>query len=171
MTFLRILLALGAAYVGQLLGTRLTPWFPALVDLFLVVVVWYALHTRSAVAQLIGAAAGLLHDGLTGGLFGLHAFANTVVAYGVAAAAQRVEVQQQAVRVLLFAAASALQQGLVLLLLLLLTDAPDAPGWGWALGRVAITAMLGAVLVGIESRLRSRWSRWQHARSSRLRFR
>jgi rod shape-determining protein MreD len=169
--FVRFLLALGAAYLAQLLGLALTPQFPRAVSPFLVVAVWFALRSSPALAQILGAASGLVEDALTGGLFGLHAFADTLVAYGVALAAQRVVVGQQAVRVLIFAGAAALQQVVAALLLVLMLDAPPLPSFGFALLKVATTALLGAALISMESRARSQWSAWQRRRSRQLRFR
>ena len=171
MIFVRFLLALGAAYLAQLLGLALTPLFPRWFTPFLVVAVWIAMRSSPALAQLLGALAGLVEDSLTGGLFGLHAFANTLVAYGVALAAQRVVVGQQAVRVLLFAGAAALQQVVVVLLLVAMLDEPPLPSIGSALLKVATTALCGAVLISMESRARTQWSAWQRRRSRQLRFR
>ena len=83
MIALRILAALAAATLLELLGVRITPHFVRLVDPFIVVVVWYALRTDTITGQLTGTVAGMVQDGLVGGLFGLHAIANTVVGYVV----------------------------------------------------------------------------------------
>ena len=172
MTFVKFLVALLAAYLVHLVGVSVAPWFPRLVDPFLLVVVWYSMRTGPVGAEVIGTATGLLQDGLSGGLFGLHAFADTVVGYGVALAAQRVVVGQQAARVLIFAAASALQQ-LVLVALLRSMVGADGPlpSWGSAIGKVITTALLGAALISLESRARSQWGSWQRRRSRILRFR
>jgi rod shape-determining protein MreD len=171
-TFVRFLLALLAAYLVQLLGVAVWAPFPRYVDAFLLVVVWYSLRTTPLGAELIGTATGLLQDGLSGGLFGLHAFADTLVGYGVALAAQRIVVGQQAARVLVFAAASALQQVvLVVLLRSLVGGNAPAPTLGSALTRVLTTVLLGAALIGMESRARLQWSSWQRRRARILRFR
>ena len=171
MIFVRFLLALAAAYLAQLLGIALTPHFPRFVTPFLVVAVWFAMRSSPVLAQLLGAVTGLVEDSLTGGLFGLHAFADTLAAYGVALAAQRVVVGQQAVRVLLFAGAAALQQVVVVLLLIAMLDDPPLPSFWFAVLKVLTTALLGAVLISTESQARTRWSAWQRRRSRQLRFR
>jgi rod shape-determining protein MreD len=171
MIFVRFSVALALAYLVQLLGLAVTPHFTRVVDPFLVVLVWFALRTNPLLAQLFGAGTGLLQDALTGGLFGLHAVADTVVAYGVALAAQRVVVGQQAVRVLIFAVAAALQQAILALVMLAMIDDPPLPHLGFAAARVVATALLGAVLISLESRARSQWSSWQRRRSRQLRFR
>jgi rod shape-determining protein MreD len=169
--FARFLLAVAAAYLAQLLGLALTPHFPRAVAPFLLVVVWFSMRTSPVLAQLLGASCGLVEDALTGGLFGLHAFADTLVAYGVALAAQRVVVGQQAVRVLLFAGAAVVQQLVIGGLLLAMLDDPPLPTPGFALLKVATTALLGAVLISMESQARTQWSAWQRRRSRQLRFR
>ena len=172
MTFVKFLLALVAAYLVHLVGVSVSPLFPRFLDPFLLVVVWYSLRTGPVAAELIGTATGLLQDGLSGGLFGLHAFADTVVGYGVALAAGRVVVGQQAARVLVFAVAAALQQLVLLGLLRTMvgTYAP-LPSVGAVIGKVITTALLGAALISMESRARTQWSSWQRRRSRILRFR
>lgn len=171
MTFVRFLLALVAAYLLQLLGLAVWPHFPRAVAPFLLVLVWFSMRTSPVPAQLMGAATGLLEDALTGGFFGLHAFADTLLAYFVSLAAQRVVVGQQAVRVLLFAGAAALQQAVIAVLLITMLPDPPLPSPGFALVRMATTALLGALLLSTESQARSRWGAWQRRRSRQLRFR
>lgn len=172
MTFVKFLLALLAAYLVQLLGVAISPLFPRVVDPFLLVVVWYSMRTGPVGAELIGTATGLLQDALSGGLFGLHAFADTIVGYAVALAAQRVVVGQQAARVLIFAASAAVQQ-LVLIGLLrsMVGESSPFPSWGSVIGKIVTTALLGALLISMESRARTGWSSWQRRRSRILRFR
>jgi hypothetical protein len=75
------------------------------------------------------------------------------------------------VRVLLFAGAAALQQVVVALLLVAMLDDPPLPSFGFAVLKVVTTALLGAVLISMESRARTHWSAWQRRRSRQLRFR
>lgn len=171
MIFVRFLLALGGAYLVQLLGVAVWSRFSLVVAPFVLVLVWFALRTRPLLAQLLGALTGLVEDSLTGGLFGLHAFADTLLAYGVSLAAQRVVVGQQAVRVLLFAGAAAVQQLVLALLLLTMVDEPPLPRPGYAVLKVLTTALLGAILISTETQARSRWGAWQRRRSRQLRFR
>jgi rod shape-determining protein MreD len=170
-TFVRFLLALAGAYLLQLVGLAVWPHFTRAVAPFLVVLVWFAMRSSPLVSQLLGAATGLLEDALTGGLFGLHAFADTLLAYGVALASQRVVVGQQAVRVLLFAGAAALQQLIIALLLLAMVGDPPLPSLGFAALRVITAALLGALAIGLQTQARSRWGAWQRRRASQLRFR
>jgi rod shape-determining protein MreD len=170
MIFVRFLVALLLAYLVQLVGLRATPHFTLVVDPFLVVLVWFSMRTNPVLAQLFGAGAGLVQDGLAGGFFGLHAFANTLVGYGVALAAQRVVVGQQAVRVLIFAAAAALQQVVLAGVMLAMIDGAPMPHLGLVFAKIGVTALLGAVLIGLETQARSQFSSWQRRRSRTLRF-
>ena len=171
MIFVRFLVALALAYLVQLLGLAVTPHFTGLVDPFLVVLVWFSMRSNPLLAQLLGAGTGLLQDALTGGLFGLHALADTLVGYAVALAAQRVVVGQQAVRVLIFAAAAAAQQAILAGVMMAMLDAPPLPSLGFAIGKVLVTALLGAIFITVESQARSQFSSWQRRRSRQLRFR
>ena len=171
MIFVRFLVALAVAYLTQLVGLRVSPHFTLVVDPFIVVLVWFAMRTNPLLGQLFGAGAGLVQDALAGGVFGLHAFANTLVGYGVALAAQRVVVGQQAVRVLIFAAAAALQQGVLIGLMTAMLENAPLPHLGFILAKIVVTALAGAVLISLESHARSQWSSWQRRRSRQLRFR
>ena len=171
MTFVKVVAALLVAYLVHLLGVSATPLFARVFDPFLLVLVWYSLRTGPVGAELIGTGTGLLQDALAGGLFGLHAFADTVVGYAVALAAQRVVVGQQAARVLIFAAAAALQQAVLVLLMLAMVGQPPLPSPGAVIGKIVTTSLLGAVFISMESRARAQWSSWQRRRSRILRFR
>lgn len=171
MIFARFLGALLLGYLLHLLGVTVAARFSMAFAPLLVVLVWFAMRVSPLAAQLLGAVTGLVEDALTGGLFGLHAFADTLVAYGVALASQRVVVGQQAVRVLLFAGAALLQQLVVMGLLTAMVDEPPLPAAGFVLLKVLTTAVLGAVLISLESRARSQFSAWQRRRSRQLRFR
>jgi len=170
-TFVRVVVALLVAYLVHLVGLYVTPWFPRLVDPFLLVLVWYAMRTTPVGAEIIGASTGMLQDALSGGLFGLHAFADTLVAYAVSLAAQRVVVGQQTVRILMFAGAALLQQLVLAGLLLAMLDQPPLPTVGGVIAKVISSSLLGAVFISMENRARSQWSSWQRRRSGRLRFR
>lgn len=171
MTFVRLLVALLGAYLALLVGTRISPLFAVIVDPFLLVLVWYSSRTGPVRAELLGTLVGFLQDSLAGGLFGLHAFADTVVGFGVALAAQRVVVGQQSARVLLFAAAAALQQVVLAVLLRSMVAGSPLPSPGSVIGKILTSALLGAALIGMESRARTQWSSWQRRRSRVLRFR
>jgi rod shape-determining protein MreD len=170
-TFVKVAIALLLAYLVQLLGVAISPHFPQLVDPFLVVLVWYAMRTGPIGAELLGTVTGLLQDAISGGLLGLHAFADTIVAYAVSLAAQRVVVGQQAVRVLIFAVAALVQQLVLAGLLAAMLDQPPLPSVGGVVAKVVTSSLLGALFISMETRARSQWSTWQRRRSRQLRFR
>ena len=74
-------------WVALLLGIGLLQaWLPQVwrplgaVDWLLIVVVHQALRSKFRRSVLFGAGAGLIQDGLAGGIVGLHAFAKTAIA-------------------------------------------------------------------------------------------
>jgi rod shape-determining protein MreD len=164
------LAALLLAALVQVVGVQATTLFPRLLDPFLIATVWLALRTGPIGGQLSGLAAGLCHDGLTGGLFGLTSLANTVVGYFISLVSNQV-VQQQGIKVLLYGLGSLVQQLVLMLVVALLVPAPELTQAGWMLGRVAVSTLAGALLVGLEISTQQRWGAWRRSRSRRLRFR
>ena len=69
------------AYAG---AVRVMPGLAQAVDPFLVVAVLNALGGSSLAGFAGGLASGLVQDALTGGLFGLYGFANTLIGYAAA---------------------------------------------------------------------------------------
>ena len=82
MRALKLLAGVAAALLVHLAGTQLFGGFGRFLDVFLVVVVIYALEGETLSAIFVGLFVGLLHDTLTGGPFGLFGFADTIVGYG-----------------------------------------------------------------------------------------
>jgi len=79
------------------------------VDLPLVVVVYFALRRDAVQAVIIGAAAGLATDALSGGLLGANGFSKTLIAYSIAALSARIVLlDNPLLRIPVLAAASAL---------------------------------------------------------------
>lgn len=143
MRALKLLAALAVALLIHLLGTRLWGDFPRVVDLFLVVVVLHALDGESLPAMLGGLVAGLLHDALSGGLYGLYGFANTLVGYGTARLAQRLVIQRSTGVLGVVAFAAATQQTVLVVLAFLLQTDPALPMPGWIAVRAAVCGLLG----------------------------
>jgi len=79
MTALRSLIVLLALGLAQIFLPQVWSGLGA-IDWLLAYVVLHALRGRFRGAVLVGAAAGLIQDGLSGGIIGLHAFAKTSVA-------------------------------------------------------------------------------------------
>lgn len=167
---LRFAAALAAALVLHLIGTRLLPEWPLIVDLMMIVVVFNALEGNTLSGMIGGLVAGWVTDALTGQAFGLFGLVDTIIGYGTAYAVQRIVIQRPAGAALLFALASAAQQGLVLGLSLFLVSTPEAPAYPWLLVKAATTGLLGAAVFFARQRLLSRVDLWRHTRQTRIRL-
>ena len=165
MRALRLLAALSAALLAQLLAVAIAPEVARFVDPFLLAIAATAMSGAVGWASLAGALVGLVQDGLSGGLYGLHGFAGTVVAFVMARTARMMDLQKGYYVALFFACAVVLQQ-LVLqgLLLLLLRDGELLSLADLAI-RAGVAAPLGALLVAAVARA----GEWLHALRSRRR--
>ncbi len=170
MAVVRFLLALAAAALLHLLGSRISGHFPVVVDLFLVVALWAARSGHLTAAIAAGSAAGLVTDALTGGPFGLYAFADTIVAYATAFAARRLVIERAFGVFLLHAMAVAVQQAVILGLLRALSAGPSLPGLTFVGFRMLATGALGTLAAVGARRLERRWGRYRRGRRSKLRI-
>lgn len=171
MRFLEFLVLLVTAILVQLLGARL--WggaFNLLVDAFLVVTVLFALQGSLVAGMLGGLAAGLAADALSGSLFGLHGFADTIIGYSTALAAHRLVIQRASGVFAVAAAAAAVQQIVLLVLRWVLLESPTGLDLVWLLSRVAVTGVVAAVVYLLTLRMQRRLGAWRESRGSRIRF-
>lgn len=145
----RFALALAAAVVAHAVGVRLLPAFAQAVDLFLVLVVLHGLGGDSRAGLLGGLAAGIVHDAVTGGLFGLFGFADTMIGYGVARLSQRLVIERASGVLPVAAVAAAVQQAVVVGLALVLLPEPRLPDPLWLALRVTSTGLLGMLLFAL----------------------
>jgi len=141
--FVRFLLALAVAGVAHFVGTKLVGVFPQALDLFLLVAVLKARDGKPVAGMIAGAACGLAADGLSGAPYGLHGFADTAVAYAVAAVAQRLAVQRTSGLLLVFTLAGALQQVLLAALTLLFLPGAELPSPTWMAVKAVGIGILG----------------------------
>jgi len=74
-------LALILASAGQFLLTKYLPGLGESVDLFTILVVYYAVTRRQMSVMLIGTSAGLIEDVFTHAILGVNAFKKTLVGY------------------------------------------------------------------------------------------
>ncbi len=150
-------------------GVRLFGGFFRAVDLFLIVALFNALGGSLLGGMVGGLVAGLVTDTFTSGLYGMYGFADTIVGYGAAFAAQRLVIQRATAVWLVFSAGAAVQQMVVIGLSLVLLEDPALPGFGPVVVKVVITGLLGAGshLTG-RSLLRS-FATWKKNRTARLR--
>ncbi len=171
MRLVRFILALAAAALAHIVGSRLIPGFVMAVDLFLVVVVFQALEGNTLAGLVAGLVVGLVQDSLTGSLYGLHGFADTIVGYLTALLAQRVVFQRASGVMLAFLAATLVQQLVLVGLLLVFFTDPELPPVGWVAARAAGAALLGVTVWLAGAQWRSRYEGWRRSRAGRLHFR
>jgi rod shape-determining protein MreD len=166
----RLILGLAAALVVHLVGSHLFPDFPRVMDVFLVVVALQALSGNSLAGLLVGLAAGLLHDTLTGGLYGLYGFADTIVGYGVARLAQRLVIQRATGVFGVVSLASVLQQAVLVGLTFLLLPDPVLPRPLWAGAKAAACGLAGMVIYTLIGSFTRNYETRRRSRLSRLRL-
>ncbi len=170
MKLLGFLLGLAAATALHTLGARLTAGFPAVFDLYLVLVVYNSLSSPVGWSTAAGSAAGLVRDTLSGGLYGLHGFADTLVAYLAARLRERLVIQKPLQVGLLFALAAAAQLVVLATLQFLLVSGAELPGLGALAARMVTCGVLGPLLLLLDLRLRTSVGRWREHRRRRLKM-
>ena len=168
MPALRFLLALAVTLLLHFVVGRIAPEAIRVVDLFLLLVVFFALKADLLVGMAVGVVAGLVTDAVTGGLYGLHGFADTIVGYGTAFAAQRLVIRRPPGVFLMFSLAAAAQQAVLAGLVVMLLSDPVLPELQWTLTKVVATGLLGVVLVSIRQGSTARFQRWRSTRTSKL---
>ncbi len=166
----RLVLGLVAALLVHLVGVHLFPDFPRVMDVFLVFVALRALSGNSLAGLLLGLAAGLIHDNLTGGFYGLYGFADTIVGYGVARLAQRLVIQRATGVFGVVGLASVLQQAVLVGLAFLLLPDPVLPSLWWAGAKAAVCGLVGMVVYAAAGSLADNYETRRRSRMSRLRL-
>lgn len=169
MRALRILAALAAALAVHLLGAWALPQFPRYLDLFLVVAVVNALDGRSAPGFAVGMVAGLTHDTLSGRLYGLHGFADTIIGYAVARASQRLDIRG-AGAVLVTAGLATLLQQVLLLALANLFSEPKPPEPIALVIRAVANGLVAAVAWSVFARFATFRETVRRKRTSKIRL-
>ena len=165
---LRFAAALLTVILLHALGVWLVPEFARSIDLFLVLTVIYALGGDTMVGLLVGLVAGLTNDVLTGSLFALHGFVDTLVGYGMARLAQRLVIDRVSGAFLVTGVASALQQVLLAGLVLLLLPQPELPEPVWIAIRAAGTGMAAAAVLLASRNLRTNLAERRQRKAQRL---
>lgn len=169
MRLLRIAAALAAAVLAHAAGAWLWPSFPRAVDLFLVVAVLVGLRGSSVAGMLTGMTCGLVHDALSGGLYGLHGFADTILGYGTARVSQRLVIQRASGLLLVFFAASLVKLAIVWGLRFVLPVPAVTPEPLQLLGAL-INGAVGLALVTLGKRRHAWAESRRRSRLSKLRF-
>ena len=170
MRFLKFAGALLVALVVHLIGVHIHPNFSLAFDVFLVALVFNALDGNLLAGMLGGLAAGLLADGVTGGLYGLIGLVDTIVGYSAALAARRLVIQRSWSIAAMISVAAGVQQILLLVLQLFLVPLQASPGFPWILSKVVTSGLMGIVVYVGMRQFRSRTDRWRRNRTNRIRF-
>jgi len=170
MRFVELLVMLIGAILVQLLGANIIPAFNLAIDAFLVIAVLFALRGGLAVAMLGGLVAGIAADALSGGLFGLHGFADTIVGYGTAVAAHRLVIRRPSSVMLVAAMAAVVQQVVLLILRRVLVDTAPVVSIGWGVFQVVTTGLVTASIYVLTGRLRRGLAARRERRGSQIRF-
>lgn len=166
----KFFLGLALAVVAHFVGAQLFPGFPRAVDVFLVVIVLYSLSGDSLTSLLAGLAVGLLEDTLTGGLYGLYGFADTIIGYGVARLAQRLVIQRATGVFTVASLASLAQQGIVVGLAWTVLPGPSYPRPLWVGVKAAVCGALAMLVYAATERFRRAYDVRRRSRMSRLRL-
>lgn len=165
MGLLRYLLALAFAAAVHLLGVRASPLAPLVVDPILILVLYHSLVSRRGPDLVGGAVAGLVHDALTGGVYGQLGFVDTVTAYVCARSRQHLVILRPWRLGIVFAMLALLQQTLLAAVRLLLLDGVELmPPWSVPV-KMVTTGVLGAAVFVIAGRLEGRAQRRRTRRS------
>lgn len=168
MRALRFAAALVLALLTHLVLVALAPPAARLLDPFLIATAYLAMTTRPGTAAAQGAVIGLVHDGLSGGLYGLQGFAATLIGFVMARAVRLVDLHKSYYVALYFGSAVLFQQLIVQGLLLLLTQQP-APVAPLELAlRVALAGPAGALLVAGCEHASEAWRSWRARRRAEV---
>lgn len=171
MRVLRFLLLLAGALAVHFVGVRAAPGFSAMVDPFVVALLFQALDASPLGGMICGVVIGAAQDTVSGGLYGLYGFADTVVGYVAAVVAQRVVIQRWPGIVLAFIAGVAVQQVLLVLVALLVLGDPELPSLASVAIKPLVSSALGLGLVIATQRGRHRYDSWRRNRSAKIHFR
>jgi rod shape-determining protein MreD len=155
--FVRGMGAIALAIGGQAL-TVYVPAIAGLFDIFLIVVVYYAVTTQQVNAMLAGALCGLVQDVLFAPIIGVNAFAKALLGYLIGGLSSRMLLSQTAAQMLVLGAATLLQAAILFVLQLVLGFSADLPGgrqlFLGTLGNVALGGLLYAALRRRQGRMR-----------------
>ncbi len=170
MKLLRFIFGLICAVLLQTLGLQLFSHFTLAFDPFLILVVYYSLEGSTAWSSIGGSTAGLAQDALSGGPYGLHGFANTLVAYAASRLRQRLVIQQSSQVGLLFVLSAALQMAILASLQFLIVSGAELPGWGSMAVRLASSGIIGAMLFVLAGKARGWEKSYRARRRTRLKL-
>ncbi len=170
MKFLRLIVGLVCATLLQIFGLHFFSGFSLAFDPFLILVVYHSLSNTPAWSSLAGSLTGLAHDSLSGGFYGLHGFADTLVAYASSRLQQRLVIQQPHQVGLLFVLAAAFQLAALATLQFLLVGGSELPGPGTMIARMMTSGLAGAGLFVLDGKARELDARRRARQRRRLKI-
>jgi rod shape-determining protein MreD len=131
--------------------------FFALIDLPLLVTIYYAISRREPIsATLVGAAIGIAQDGLTHHPLGIFGISKSVVGYVAASLGVRVDTEHRGTRMLLTLAFSLGQTAVLFLLERHMLGQPYAWQWLHELLKGTLNALVAVILFALLDLTRSR---------------
>lgn len=163
-----LLLGLLAATFLHAAGAQIFPPLVELLDFFLLVALFFSLGNSPAAGMIGGSISGLLRDALSGGVYGLHGFANTLVIYAVGRLEQRLVIQHPLQIGVLVMLAVGLQTAVLTALQTLLVPGAQPPDPVTLIVRMASCGALGTVAFVAGGRLLQFVEGWRERRSRRL---
>ena len=146
-----VLTLLLAAYLPKLVPAT------ALVDLPLLVVVFFSLSQRSAIGgTFMGAFAGLLQDTLSNQYIGVNGIAKTLIGFAASSVGLKVDVENSITRALLVFGLSMAQSSMLFVLERILLGVHNYSGqWGHETVRAAVNTLVAIPLFFVLDRLRT----------------
>lgn len=170
MTFLRYFLGLVAALGAQSLMVALAPQLVLAFDPFLVVAVLVGLGGNSLAGLAGGAVAGFARDTLSGRLYGLHGFADTLIGYATARTAQRMDLRQPGPVWVVTVLATLVQQAILVCLNYILLPRPEVAPPVWVPIQAIINGLVAMTVWSVANRARGFKQRAERRRMDRLRL-
>lgn len=129
----------------------------ALLDLPLIVVIFFAVSRRSPIAGTVtGALIGLVQDGLTGQPVGINGISKTVIGYAAASVGVRIDVENPLTRVLLNFSFMLVNGGLYYFILRYLLGQEPHWLWRYELLRAMLNAVVALLIFSLLDRTKSR---------------
>lgn len=163
-------LALFAAVLLHLGLAKLLPELARGFDPFVVVTVLNGLGGHSLFGMLGGLLCGLAHDTWSGGPFGLHGLADTLVGYATARVAQRLVTRRLSGLLAVLLCATGLQQAMLVAIEVLLISGGNLPDPGWVASRAVTSALFCLAVYRLTERTRLRLEESRRQKQSRLRL-
>lgn len=170
MIFLKYLLGMAAALGAHSLWLALAPQLVLAFDPFLVVAVLSGLSGNSLGGLAGGTVAGFGRDTLSGRLYGLHGFADTIIGYATARTAQRMDLRQPGAVWIVTVLGTLVQQALLVCLSYVLLSRPEVAPPVWVPIQAIVNGFVAMLVWSLANRARGFQQRVERRRMDRLRL-